>query len=141
MFSIILVFFKKFLDIIIGDEANGLVIFQIMTPIVVYYISNELGVSGIVAVVVTGLVYNLEKDLYQYNSLNSKTSLLIDSTQDTFGYILNGFVSVLLGYILPEFHRYYGASRVKCLVNIFVYFLYYFGFNGSTFHLCLCFLQ
>lgn len=102
IFGIALVFVKRFLSFLVGNEVNVLVIFQIITPVVVYFVSEHFHVSGVIAVVITGLIYNLEKDLYQHDSLNSKTSLLIDSTQDTFGYVLNGFVFVLLGYLLPD---------------------------------------
>ncbi|QPK94212.1 cation:proton antiporter [Actinomyces sp. zg-332] len=102
MFGVILVFIKKFIGLLVGDESNVLVIFQMITPIFIYYVAEYLTVSGIVAVVVTGFVYNLEKDLYQHDSLDSKTSLLIDASQDTLCYVLNGCVFVMLGYILPE---------------------------------------
>ena len=100
--GIALVFIKKFLGILVGEEANVLVIFQLMTPIFVYFCAEHVHVSGIVAVIMTGILYNLEKDLYQHKWLNSKTTLLIESSQKTFGYALNGYVFVLLGYLLPE---------------------------------------
>ena len=100
--GITLVSIKKILNMLVGSEANVLVLFQLFTPIGVYFLAEHIGISGILTVVITGLIYNLEKDLYQHNSLNSRTSILIDSAQEIFSYVLNGFVFILLGYLLPD---------------------------------------
>ncbi|MFD1907378.1 cation:proton antiporter [Paenibacillus rhizoplanae] len=38
------------------------VLLQILTPFIIYLISEEIGVSGILAVVAGGVMYAIEKD-------------------------------------------------------------------------------
>lgn len=87
---------------LIGEESNVMVIFQLMTPVVVYFIAEHLHVSGVIAVVITSIIYNFARDLFNQDALQSEPLLLIDAGQMTVGYILNGFVFVFLGYLLPE---------------------------------------
>ncbi len=101
--GLILIKVKSFLGSLVSSEASAMVIFQIVTPIFVYTIAeHNFHVSGIVAVVITGIIYNLEKDIMQEDNVDSESSLLIENNQTTIGYVLNGFVFVLLGYLLPE---------------------------------------
>lgn len=96
---------RVFFNEISGEETIILVIFQILTPILVYFIAEHLHLSGIVAVVITGIVFNFEKDLFQNDSLISETSVRIENNQSLISYILNGFVFVFLGYLLPDIYK------------------------------------
>ncbi len=101
--GLILIKVKSFLGSLVSSEASAMVIFQISTPVFVYTIAeHNFHVSGIVAVVLTGIIFNLEKDIMQEDHIHSEPSLLIENNQTTVGYILNGLVFVLLGYLLPE---------------------------------------
>lgn len=135
---------------LVGNESSAIVIFVFLTPIVVYIISGDiLGVSGIVAVIATSILFNLERDVFQQNNINSESSLLIESNETTIGYTLNGFVFVFLGYLLPSIfiNMYeYKELTIKLALfyvviitlammltrYLFVYF-FYKKFQGHTF--------
>ncbi|MBF0714348.1 cation:proton antiporter, partial [Gemella sp. GH3] len=101
--GIILIKIKRIFGSLVKSEPTALVTFQLLTPIFVYIVADRFfEVSGIIAVVTTSIIYNLERDVLQEDTLNSEPSLLIESTQTTMGYLLNGFVFVFLGYLLPD---------------------------------------
>ena len=88
-----------------ADEFNILVIFQLITPVIVFYLAEHIGVSGIVAVVTTALVYNYQRKLHLLTVVSSDAAVTIDSTQQIASYVLNGFVFTFLGYLLPEIYH------------------------------------
>ena len=88
-----------------ADEFNILVIFQLITPVIVFYLAEHIGVSGIVAVVITALVYNYQRKLHLLTIISSDAAVTIDSTQQIASYVLNGFVFTFLGYLLPEIYH------------------------------------
>ena len=87
-----------------ADEFNILVIFQLITPVIVFYLAEHIGVSGIVAVVITALVYNYQRKHHLLTVVSSDAAVTIDSTQQIASYVLNGFVFTFLGYLLPEIY-------------------------------------
>lgn len=88
---------RKFLN----TEPNILVIIQVILPIATYFIAEEFHLSGIIAVVFVGILLNFERYLRQGDSLDNQAVVSISYNQDTISYVLNGFVFVLLGYLLP----------------------------------------
>lgn len=88
---------RKFLN----TEPNILVIIQVILPIATYFIAEEFHLSGIIAVVFAGILLNIERYLRQGDSLDNQAVVSISYNQDTISYVLNGFVFVLLGYLLP----------------------------------------
>lgn len=88
---------RKFLN----TEPNILVIIQVILPIATYFIAEEFHLSGIIAVVFAGILLNFERYLRQADSLDNQVVVSISYNQDTISYVLNGFVFVLLGYLLP----------------------------------------
>ena len=88
---------RKFLN----TEPNILVIIQVILPIATYFIAEEFHLSGIIAVVFAGILLNFERYLRQGDSLDNQAVVSISYNQDTISYVLNGFVFVLLGYLLP----------------------------------------
>ena len=88
-----------------ADEFNILVIFQLITPVIVFYLAEHIGVSGIVAVVITALVYNYQRKHHLLPVVSSDAAVTIDSTQQIASYVLNGFVFTFLGYLLPEIYH------------------------------------
>lgn len=88
-----------------ADEFNILVIFQLITPVIVFYLAEHIGVSGIVAVVITALVYNYQRKHHLLTVVSSDAAVTIDSTQQIASYVLNGFVFTFLGYLLPEIYH------------------------------------
>ena len=87
---------RKFLN----TEPNILVIIQVILPVATYFIAEEFHLSGIIAVVFAGILLNFERYLRQGDSLDNQVVVSISYNQDTISYVLNGFVFVLLGYLL-----------------------------------------
>lgn len=92
---------RKFLN----TEPNILVIIQIILPVATYFIAEEFHLSGIIAVVFAGILLNFERYIRQSDSLDNQAVVSISYNQDTISYVLNGFVFVLLGYLLPGIFR------------------------------------
>ena len=92
---------RKFLN----TEPSILVIIQVILPVATYFIAEEFHLSGIIAVVFAGILLNFERYLRQGDSLDNQAVVSISYNQDTISYVLNGFVFVLLGYLLPDIFR------------------------------------
>lgn len=88
---------RKFLN----TEPSILVIIQVILPVATYFLAEEFHLSGIIAVVFAGILLNFERYLRQSDSLDNQAVVSINYNQDTISYVLNGFVFVLLGYLLP----------------------------------------
>lgn len=84
-----------------ADEFNILVIFQLISPVIAFYLAEHIGVSGIVAVVIAALVYNYQRKLHLLTVVSSDAAVTIDSTQQITSYVLNGFVFTFLGLFTP----------------------------------------
>ncbi|WP_462413144.1 Na+/H+ antiporter [Neobacillus sp. Marseille-QA0830] len=72
---------------------------QILTPFVIYYLSENLHFSGILSVVASGIVHSIYRDRDQSPSYQLQT--VSRSTWIVLIYILNGLVFVLLGLQIP----------------------------------------
>lgn len=101
--GLIILKLKQIFSSLVGAESSAIVVYQLLTPIFVYIIADQtFGVSGIVAVIATSILFNLERDVRQEENINSESTLLVESNETTIGYLLNGFVFVFLGYMLPD---------------------------------------
>ncbi|MCP8609620.1 cation:proton antiporter, partial [Acinetobacter baumannii] len=80
-------------------DNNTLTFIQLLTPFVVYFLAEEVHASGIIAVVIAGLIHGLERD----RLIRAQTELQMNYHQiwNTFSYALNGFVFVVLGFMIP----------------------------------------
>ncbi|GAD16327.1 sodium:proton antiporter [Lentilactobacillus otakiensis] len=82
------------------DTASVIVPFSIMTPIAIYLLSEELGCSGILAVVAAGIIYGINQSRLKLTSTNVR--LVTNATWGIISSLLNGVVFVLLGVTLPK---------------------------------------
>lgn len=89
----------------LNTEPSILVIIQVILPVATYFIAEEFHLSGIIAVVFAGILLNFERYLRQGDSLDNQAVVSISYNQDTISYVLNGFVFVLLGYLLLGIFR------------------------------------
>ena len=89
----------------LNTEPSILVIIQVILPVATYFIAEEFHLSGIIAVVFAGILLNFERYLRQGDSLDNQAVVSISYNQDKISYVLNGFVFVLLGYLLPGIFR------------------------------------
>lgn len=137
---------RKFLN----SEPTILVITQVILPILVYFAAEKFHLSGIIAVVFTGILLNFEKYLFQGESLNNQGVVSINYNQDTVSYILNGFVFVFLGYLLPDIFSnmmkfpdldiktgllYVALITIALIISRFIFvYLFYLSFQPHTFN-------
>ena len=83
------------------ENAPMMVIIQIITPFVVYLIAEEyIHVSGILAVIISGMVHGYERPILNLKS--TKLQVISDSTWNVIDYVLDGLVALMLGISLPE---------------------------------------
>ena len=83
------------------ENASMMVIIQIITPFVVYLIAEEyIHVSGILAVIISGMVHGYERPILNLKS--TKLQVISDSTWNVIDYVLDGLVALMLGISLPE---------------------------------------
>lgn len=73
---------------------------QILTPFVIYLVSEHFHLSGILAVVAAGIVHGIERDREESPSV--QLQVVSKSTWTVISYILNGLVFVLLGLQIPD---------------------------------------
>lgn len=72
---------------------------QVITPFIVYSVAAKVfHVSGILAVIVAGMLHSIEKPMLNIRS--TKLQIISDSTWDFIHYVLDGFVAIYLGLIL-----------------------------------------
>ena len=111
-----------------ADEFNILVIFQLITPVIVFYLAEHIGVSGIVAVVITALVYNYQRKHHLLTVVSSDAAVTIDSTQQIASYVLNGFVFTFLGYLLPEiYHTVFNNREIDIVYGFIISLVIFLG--------------
>lgn len=82
------------------EEVESMVTIQLITPFFVYLLAEEMGVSGILAVVMAGIIHGFERERLQMTT--TKLQIITGNTWSVISYILNGFVLVLLGFLLPD---------------------------------------
>ncbi|MEK8127137.1 Na+/H+ antiporter [Paenibacillus filicis] len=72
----------------------------IMTPFIIYLIAEEVGVSGILAVVAGGIVSAIERD--RSESASAELRIVSENTWSVILFILNGLVFIILGLEIPS---------------------------------------
>ncbi|GGA45607.1 Na+/H+ antiporter [Paenibacillus physcomitrellae] len=85
------------------EDVTLLMLVQILTPFLIYLIAEEIGVSGILAVVAAGLVHSIDTD--RISSPHYRLRITSDSTWSVILFLLNGLVFVILGLQLPDVGR------------------------------------
>lgn len=81
-------------------EISLMVPISILTPFAVYLIGEELGVSGILAVVAAGMVHAYEQTRLRLTS--TRLQIVNKEIWQIFSDLLNGFVFIILGLLLPS---------------------------------------
>lgn len=80
-------------------EASILVPLSILTPFAVYLVAEHIGVSGILAVVATGMVHAYEQTRLRLTS--TRLQVVNKEVWQIVSELLNGFVFIILGLSLP----------------------------------------
>lgn len=100
LLAFLLIRFSVFIRRLGMEDITVHVLLQILTPFIIYLISEELGVSGILAVVAGGIIHAIEKD--RAVSPQYKLQLVSASTWSVLLFILNGLVFLILGLSIPD---------------------------------------
>ncbi|PHK49575.1 cation:proton antiporter [Staphylococcus edaphicus] len=101
VFGMLIVRLRIYLSMNKGlKDSNTMIFIQLLTPFAVYFIAEMLHASGIIAVVIAGLIHGFERD----RLIRAQTELQMNYNQiwSTLSYVLNGFVFVVLGFIVPK---------------------------------------
>ncbi|WP_026887629.1 Na+/H+ antiporter [Clostridium beijerinckii] len=77
------------------------ILLQILTPFIIYLLSEEVfKVSGILAVVVAGMVYSLSSRKLKFK--NARLNAVSENTWSVLAYVLNGLIFIIVGLQLPN---------------------------------------
>lgn len=82
------------------ENINMFTFIQLLTPFVTYLIAELFHASGIIAAVVAGLVHGFERD--RIAQTGTQLQMSYNHTWSILGYVLNGFVFSILGFLVPE---------------------------------------
>lgn len=98
--SVLIIALRAFLRRLGIEDATMHMLIQILTPFVIYLISEEIGVSGILAVVAGGIIHAVYKD--RFEPYASKLQIVSASTWSVILFVLNGLVFLMLGLQIPH---------------------------------------
>ncbi|MGE7121166.1 Na+/H+ antiporter [Peribacillus sp. NPDC046944] len=85
------------------EEIPMSIVIELITPFVIYMVAEEFHVSGILAVVTAGVIHGIERDRLQ--SSTTKLQIISTNTWSVLGYLLNGLVFTLLGFMIPSVYH------------------------------------
>lgn len=108
------------------DTPSVMVPYTLLVPFIVYLIAEAIGVSGILAVVMTGLLHGIQHERLRLTS--SRLQIVMKTTWSIIASILNGIVFVLLGLSLPRVikdlsHRDTNSIAILIGVGLLLYVL------------------
>jgi CPA1 family monovalent cation:H+ antiporter len=92
------------------DDMVAHVMIYFLSPILVYALAEHFEVSGIIAVVVMGVISNEEQHHTQF--MSSQLSNLNNQLTTIISQVLNGFVFVLLGLSLVRVFKVFAGERI-----------------------------
>lgn len=98
--SFLIIRFRLFLRRLGMQDVTMHMLIQILTPFVIYLAAEEIGVSGILAVVAGGITHAVEQA--RLESTMIKLQIVSSSTWNIILFILNGLVFVILGTQIPD---------------------------------------
>ncbi|WP_420977273.1 Na+/H+ antiporter [Bacillus vallismortis] len=99
--SFLIIRFRLFLRRLGMQDVTMHMLIQILTPFVIYLAAEEIGVSGILAVVAGGIIHAVEQDRLESSTM-AKLQIVSSSTWNIILFILNGLVFVILGVQIPD---------------------------------------
>ncbi|MNO27392.1 Sodium, potassium, lithium and rubidium/H(+) antiporter [compost metagenome] len=98
--SFLIVWLRMFIRRLGMEDITIHMLLQILTPFVIYIITEKFGFSGILAVVAGGIVHAIERD--RSEASQPELRVVSNNTWSVILYILNGLVFVILGLQIPD---------------------------------------
>ncbi|HBG13604.1 MAG TPA: sodium:proton antiporter, partial [Clostridium sp.] len=83
------------------EDATVYTLIQIITPFAVFLIAEELGLSGILAVVVCGIIISISRPK-RFTTQEANINYISEGAWSTLLFVLNGLVFLLLGMELSN---------------------------------------
>lgn len=102
--TVVMLFRQRLLRTLV-DSLTVQIMLYILTPYIIYLIAEELHVSGILAVVVAGIMHNSEARVSLF--VDARLSFITRNTTDIMNNILNSSVFVILGIMAVRVTREY----------------------------------
>lgn len=100
------------------NDLMAQIMIQVLSPVFIFALAEAVHVSGIIAVVIAGVVHNEERDRTQF--MSTKLTNLSNQVWNILDQLLNGTVFVLLGIglvkILGEFHVEHSGYWIKMII-------------------------
>ena len=115
----ILINFERWIKNLGMEDTTVEILLQILTPFIIYIISEEVfKVSGILAVVVAGMVFSLSSK--RLRGKNAKLNAASSNTWSVIVYILNGFIFIieLSQHLFRETYIY--VTHVNFLIHMVI---------------------
>ena len=94
-------------------DKNVIVALNLLLPFAIYILAEEIGVSGVIAVVVFGLIVSHHK-----KQLHEKSVMQSKSVLDTTVFILSGLIFILIGLEFPQLLENIPNSQFLPLIGI-----------------------
>ena len=118
----------KLINTYLAEDTVIQILFDIVTPFLVYMLADLLHFSGVVAVVCCGL---LVSDTHHVNPFISKKNIALDSIWQSLSFLLNSCLFILLGVNFPAARMdilYAPETNIPILLAmvVFLTFLVYF---------------
>ncbi|QHW30905.1 Na+/H+ antiporter [Paenibacillus rhizovicinus] len=82
------------------EDVSVHVLIQVLTPFILFYVAEHLGLSGILAAVAGGILHAIEQDRSGFTTIEQK--FVSEITWNVILFVMNGLVFVLLGLQIPE---------------------------------------
>ncbi|GGH32675.1 Na+/H+ antiporter [Paenibacillus segetis] len=98
--SFLIVWLRIFIRRLGMEDVTIHMLLQILTPFVIFLVTEHLGLSGILGVVAGGIVHAIERD--HTESSQAELRVVSHNTWSVILYILNGLVFVILGLQIPN---------------------------------------
>lgn len=122
-----IIFFRGYLMKHNYEAPAMLVMIQLITPFIAYIVAEKwFHVSGILAIIVTGMIHGVEKPLL--HSKSTKLQVISDSIWGVVTYILDGVIAIYLGLslrgVIQSIDETEGVSFIYLVgIAIAVYFI------------------
>ena len=101
--ALLMISFRRGLRNFAGSTYNAQIMLFLITPFIIYFVAEKLGVSSIIAVVCAGLMQNSESSRSRFDHPRQyhNSLVLIDLVRD----ILNNLIFVVLGVMIVRIVR------------------------------------
>lgn len=106
------------------DDMTAQVMLQLLTPLVIYVVAERIGVSGIIAAVIAGIIHHEERS--RTLLVSSQMNNLITQLWKVITQLLNGVVFVILGLSLVPILKNIFALKLEESIRIIItaFFIY-----------------